>query len=371
LQLQCISWARANDLLFAGFDFKICGKTGGWFLLEVNPMPGYDMFDRYLAGAISTALGDLLSAHRRAEMPGRIESFIPPGRRHSIKLRRTHHEPPAGQRSGPANSGGGRPAALIKPGYAEVFEVLSSLTASNEAVAVQEGFAAYWLKGFRPAQAMCDFALEAARRREWETIRHLMNPDWIEPSSLVHWRSINEGLLDEILSHPHLGPSPATNATRGGGSRLTGLQNLQSDVFRILFKDLQLQIDSYIEKHRTDPHHPVNLFKPRVWTVHSWALVLGPTAFQDWHIHPGSWLSGVYYASNPAKTGHNAERAPGSIAFGLFPPFDEDSDAPRTSFCPEPGQLLLFPSHFCHRTWPTNADANRICISFDLVPDCR
>lgn len=378
LRLQCLSWARANSLLFAGFDFKICGNTGEWFLLEVNPMPGYDMFDRYLAGAISTALIDLLSANRRAELPGKIESFISSERRHSIKLRRTQNGPaPNGgsstaQRSEQVKSlSSGSPAALIRPGYAEVHEVLSSLTARNEAEIAQEAMAAYWLKGFRPAQAVCDSAMESAHRRDWETIRDLMNPDWIEASTLVSSRSINEGLVDEILSHPRLGPSPAINATRGGGRRLTGLQSLQSDRFRVLFEDLQRQIEAYIEKHRTDTRHPVNLFKPRAWTLHSWALVMGGTAFQDWHIHPGSWLSGAYYASIPSKTEHNWDRVPGSIDFGLFPPYEGVSDAPKTSYCPEPGLMLLFPSYFCHRTWPTNADANRICISFDLVPDYR
>jgi uncharacterized protein (TIGR02466 family) len=392
LRLHCISWAQANNMVFAGFDFKLRENTGEWLLLEVNPMPGYDMFDKYLAGAISTALGDLLSRSRPKELPDHIESFITSDRRHSIKLRQPQNASRPSEASFTLQ--GNRPrkesaliesgrsraeitsrvnstAALMRPGYAEVHEVLHSLTAVNEAAMAQDAMAAYWLKGFRPAQALCDFTMESAGRGEWEIVQQLMSPDWIQPSMLSRSLSVNEDLVREILSHPHLSPSPATNATRGGGRRLTNLQALQSDHLLILFEEIKQEVERYVKKHQADPLHPVNLFKPRTWNFYSWAIVLGATAFQDWHIHPGSWLSGVYYASIPVITTRSAGCVDGSIQFGLFPPYENHPDVSQTSYCPESGQLLLFPAYFCHRTWPTNVDANRVSISFDLVPNYR
>jgi D-alanine-D-alanine ligase-like ATP-grasp enzyme len=46
---------RACGLAFAGWDFKIA-KSGEWYCLEVNPMPGYSIYDIRCDEAISKAL---------------------------------------------------------------------------------------------------------------------------------------------------------------------------------------------------------------------------------------------------------------------------------------------------------------------------
>ena len=62
IQINCFDYCNTNMLSFAGFDFKICNDTGIWYVLEANPMPGYDMYDRRLGGAISSSLLSLLSS---------------------------------------------------------------------------------------------------------------------------------------------------------------------------------------------------------------------------------------------------------------------------------------------------------------------
>ncbi|MGV9386483.1 ATP-grasp domain-containing protein [Nonomuraea sp. NPDC003707] len=51
---------RDFGMAFAGWDFKVAGD-GVYWCLEVNPMPGYDWYDRRLGGAITASLLGLLT----------------------------------------------------------------------------------------------------------------------------------------------------------------------------------------------------------------------------------------------------------------------------------------------------------------------
>ncbi|MEV3984084.1 hypothetical protein [Nonomuraea sp. NPDC049758] len=64
----CIAATGHFGLHFSGIDFKVCARTGKWYCLEVNPMPGYSGYDRKLSGAISAALVRLLEAGTAQEV---------------------------------------------------------------------------------------------------------------------------------------------------------------------------------------------------------------------------------------------------------------------------------------------------------------
>jgi len=55
LQERVVKATAELGLEFAGWDFKI-DADGRYWCLEVNPMPGYDVYDRRADGAITTAL---------------------------------------------------------------------------------------------------------------------------------------------------------------------------------------------------------------------------------------------------------------------------------------------------------------------------
>jgi hypothetical protein len=55
-----VAASGAMGLVFTGWDFKV-DADGRWWCLEVNPMPGYDSYDRRAGGAISRSLLDWLS----------------------------------------------------------------------------------------------------------------------------------------------------------------------------------------------------------------------------------------------------------------------------------------------------------------------
>lgn len=61
-RFKAIEFMRHQGLLFAGFDFKV-DEHGNWWVLEANPMPGFEFFDKHANGAIS----DLLARHLAGE----------------------------------------------------------------------------------------------------------------------------------------------------------------------------------------------------------------------------------------------------------------------------------------------------------------
>jgi hypothetical protein len=70
IHFLCVEYCNKSDLLFSGIDFKIEDGTGRWVVLEANPMPGYDFFDRKIDGKISAAVLRVLQGeHLPASRP--------------------------------------------------------------------------------------------------------------------------------------------------------------------------------------------------------------------------------------------------------------------------------------------------------------
>ena len=60
---RCIRFARAEDLLLAGFDFRVTPE-GAWFCLEANPAPTFIVYEAATKAAIAEAILDLLTGWR-------------------------------------------------------------------------------------------------------------------------------------------------------------------------------------------------------------------------------------------------------------------------------------------------------------------
>ncbi|MBU1324632.1 MAG: tetratricopeptide repeat protein [Alphaproteobacteria bacterium] len=114
-----------------------------------------------------------------------------------------------------------------------------------------------------------------------------------------------------------------------------------------------------------------------VWTrarpadaeLHNWCVLTDAEGYEEWHVHQNGWMSGVYYVDVPPAVvdGTGDE---GCIAFGLpenlvGPEVSEEFG--RTVVRPEPGLLMLFPSHAYHRTYAHGSDRRRICLAFDVI----
>jgi hypothetical protein len=111
--------------------------------------------------------------------------------------------------------------------------------------------------------------------------------------------------------------------------------------------------------------------RPERARLRLWAVITGADGWEQWHMHPQGWLSGGYYAAVPDAVVHGQGPA-GCLELGL-PATNSAADAPSAItpvyVRPRPGLLTLFPSHAYHRTHPHGADAQRICLAFDVMPE--
>ena len=87
--------------------------------------------------------------------------------------------------------------------------------------------------------------------------------------------------------------------------------------------------------------------------------------YQDAHIHPSGWLSGVIYLKVVPSLGKDE----GAIEFSLNGPNYSNLNSPQLIHHPEVGDIVFFPSSLHHRTIPFSTDTDRIVIAFDLMPN--
>ncbi len=86
------------------------------------------------------------------------------------------------------------------------------------------------------------------------------------------------------------------------------------------------------------------------------------------HNHPGSWLSGVYYAKVPknvAKAGSLGFRDP-ILARTYTRSFYRSVQAEVCAIEPGEGKMMIFPSWCEHHVAPNNTDEDRIAIAFNI-----
>jgi hypothetical protein len=221
-------------------------------------------------------------------------------------------------------------------------------------------------RGYVPS-AMLLAAVTPAQRAE---VAGLVDPArWLSSSELGVPSGFNRDLAAELLAHVRAGPLPVTKSTVGTGNRVDQLDIAGGPLTRRLLAMVAAQVDVYCAQRERFASHPLMAQRPHSAVLNSWAVVVRGDGHESWHLHPGGWLSGVYYVAVPSADGTGDERR-GAIEFGPHPFAGERTDAawPRTCVTPHAGMLLLFPSYYGHRTWPTQVDEPRICVAFDVVP---
>lgn len=129
------------------------------------------------------------------------------------------------------------------------------------------------------------------------------------------------------------------------------------------------QVNAHLAK-LAQSDHPWLASRPERAELQSWCVISEADGFEQWHMHPGGWLSGGYYVEVPEAVVAGSDVA-GCLAFGLPGGMigEEAAASVGTRLVrPVPGLLSLFPSHAYHRTFPHGATGRRMCIAFDLRP---
>jgi tetratricopeptide (TPR) repeat protein len=151
--------------------------------------------------------------------------------------------------------------------------------------------------------------------------------------------------------------------------RVDGLERVGGPMSQDLLGRLRHAVESYIEQRERPPDHPILARRPQYARFAAWAILTEERMHHGWHIHQAGWISGVYYVAVP-KIDYDRDDLAGAIEFGPYPfGGDEEKLRPyRWRVRPEPGLLVLFPSYFAHRTWPTGLPDPRISVAFDVRP---
>ena len=120
-----------------------------------------------------------------------------------------------------------------------------------------------------------------------------------------------------------------------------------------------------------DPaQHPWIAAMPDRAELRSWCVSVAGDGWEEWHTHPDGWISGGYYIAVP-DTVVSGEDEGGCFALGLPEGLVGAAAADAVGqrlIRPQPGSLVLFPSHGYHRTYPHHGEGRRICLAFDICP---
>ncbi len=189
------------------------------------------------------------------------------------------------------------------------------------------------------------------------------------PERFAGLADFNAALADHLQRHPTLVFERFGNATRSGkhtGEILVEPKGPVADLEKLI----SAAVEDYLRAVPADPSHPFLLDPPRRFRLTAWGVVMQKQGHQVAHVHPGGWVSGVYYVKVPEVVAKPNQGNQGWIEFGQPPEHLRCAAEPEVKLMqPEEGLMILFPSFFYHRTVPFETEDERICIAFDALPE--
>ncbi len=124
------------------------------------------------------------------------------------------------------------------------------------------------------------------------------------------------------------------------------------------------EIDSYYSKFKQESCLFIQQW-PSNKNIIGWYNILKKQGYQEAHIHPTGWLSGVIYL----KVVPPLDKDEGAIKFSLNGVYYSNTNSPELTYQPKLGDIVFFPSSLHHRTIPFSTDTDRIVLAFDLKPN--
>jgi len=177
-------------------------------------------------------------------------------------------------------------------------------------------------------------------------------------------------LVENLHSHPELNDSGSAFISIRGGQQIQVYPNeLNLDV-DWLVKWIETACQGYMEivaqQSGTEDLRMCKAVVASIWTIRQ-----GPGDYQEMHTHPVGNISGNIYVSAP-QLADDSNPSDGQVLFRL----PQTRDVTRFmmndtwKYSPEPGTIIVFPSHLPHTVYPWKGIGNRTVIAFDarLVP---
>ena len=148
---------------------------------------------------------------------------------------------------------------------------------------------------------------------------------------------------------------------KGFQSNFNILKNPQEKMSK-LKSIIENELDAYYLKFKDENCSFIKSW-PKQKYLACWHVFLKKQGFQESHIHPAGWLSGVIYL----KVVPPLKKNEGAIEFSLNGEHYFDKNSPKLIHEPKAGDIVLFPSSLHHKTIPFTTDTDRIIVSFDLA----
>lgn len=174
-------------------------------------------------------------------------------------------------------------------------------------------------------------------------------------------KMLNNRLSETLASKSHWIKNPHKFSTYHG-DQLLNIFSYSDEVLIELRKLFEKYVTIYLTQVTALMELYLSLNPKELLRINAWAVRLFSGGSQTAHTHPTGWISGVYYIEIP-QINNNVEE--GSLEFG----YKNDQDFERLFIVQSiPGNLVLFPSFYIHKTIPFKTEGQRICIAFDIIP---
>ncbi len=179
--------------------------------------------------------------------------------------------------------------------------------------------------------------------------------------------SLRAQLLDEIRN---TAIDERTQGRLHNGVQSSGNLFYRSEaVFRTVADLVRKHFQAYQALHADADCELIRAFPENLEFESSWYIRMQQGGHLTSHIHETGWISGALYLALPERAADSDE---GCFEVGIQGddyPIVEGAGEFVTQVVPiAVGDIVLFPANLFHRTIPFQADAERICIAFDLKP---
>jgi len=128
------------------------------------------------------------------------------------------------------------------------------------------------------------------------------------------------------------------------------------------FDRLSKWVDSAVQEFAI-----ANKISPTIQLNSSWFNVYKKYDYQEFHKHPGSVISTIYFLKADQNSSKVIFRTPNDDMFQIRYSEKTPASLRNVYFKPDPGKLIIFLSNISHAVERQETDANRITISYNFI----
>jgi uncharacterized protein (TIGR02466 family) len=165
----------------------------------------------------------------------------------------------------------------------------------------------------------------------------------------------NSFIFDELQKKPH-----DNHTVRNGWQTVRHLHKDEE------FGELVGQIYEFFDELIVDIFSPKRPMELKHEITSMWGTLTTTDGHCVDHIHPRSFMSGVYYVKVPSNSGNIVFKDPRPASEWEDNGFLYNNMSPTAYLPVKEGMLLLFPGWLRHRTELNKSDEQRVSISFNI-----